>query len=69
MECGGIVTEDKLQDRRGKYKGLNVRRQDSVEAITSIYLCAWQTLCKEEIQTRKNEEEVVRQVNFALMIP
>jgi hypothetical protein len=37
IEFGGIVTENKLQDRRGKYKRVNVRREDSVEAIIEMY--------------------------------
>jgi hypothetical protein len=68
MEFGGIVAENRLQDKQGKYMGFNIACEDSVEAITGIYTCAWQKLCEEEIQIRKNEEELVRQVNFTLMI-
>jgi hypothetical protein len=68
LEFGGIVTENKLQDRRGKYKRVNVRHQDSVEAIIEMYTNAWRALCEEELRMRQNEEEVIRQVNLAIMI-
>jgi hypothetical protein len=48
-EFGGFVTENKLQDKRGQYKGFNVRHENSVEGITDIYIRAWRTLCEEEI--------------------
>jgi hypothetical protein len=37
IEFAGIVMENKLQNRWGKYKRVNVRCEDSVEAITEMY--------------------------------
>jgi len=34
------VSQNKLEDKRGKYMGVNIRREDSVEAITNSYQSA-----------------------------
>jgi len=61
-QYGGTVTENKLQDRRGKYMGVKIRREDSVEAINEKYGKAWQTFCDEETRARQRAEEAARQL-------
>jgi len=64
-EFRGDVSQNKLQDKRGKYMGVNIRREDSVEAITSAYKSAWVAFCNEETRTRQQAEDVIRQVGVA----
>jgi hypothetical protein len=35
------VSQNKLEDKMGKYMGVNIRREDSVEPITNSYQSAW----------------------------
>jgi hypothetical protein len=65
-EFGGDVTQNKLQDRRGKYMGVNIRREDSVEAIIDAYRSAWTAFCEMETRTRQKAEDVIRQVWLAV---
>ena len=65
VEFGGHVTQNKLQDRRGKYMGVNIRREDSVEAITKVYKSAWRAFCEEETRTQQQAEDVIRLVSVA----
>jgi hypothetical protein len=64
----GAVTENGMQNRRGKYKGVKIRREDSVAAATETYSLAWQMLCGEETRKQQQEEANIRQVKFAAMI-
>jgi hypothetical protein len=64
-EFGGVVTQNELQGRRGKYMGVNIRREDSVEAITDAYKSAWGAFCEEETRTQQKAEDVIRLVSFA----
>jgi hypothetical protein len=64
-EFGGVVTQNELQARRGKYMGVNIRRKDSVEAITDAYNDAWKVFCEEETGTHRQAEDVIRQVSLA----
>jgi hypothetical protein len=64
----GAVTDDGLQRRRGKYKGVKIRREDSVEAATEMYGRAWTMLCEEEARTQQQEEAKILQVKFAVTI-
>jgi hypothetical protein len=61
-EFRGEVSQNKLEDKRGKYMGVNIRREDSVEAITDAYKSAWMAFCDEETRLRQQAEEVIRQV-------
>jgi hypothetical protein len=61
-EFRGEVSQNKLEDKRGKYMGVNIRREDSVEAITNAYKSAWMAFCDEETRSRQQVEEVIRQV-------
>jgi hypothetical protein len=45
--------------------GVNIRRSDSVEAITNAYKNAWMAFCDEETRTRQQAEDVNRQVSVA----
>ncbi|KIM81638.1 hypothetical protein PILCRDRAFT_498291 [Piloderma croceum F 1598] len=60
-EFGGAVSQNKLEDKRGKYMGVNIRREDSVEAITNAYKSAWVAFCNEETRTRQQAEDIIRQ--------
>jgi hypothetical protein len=57
--CRGISCN--LQDKRGKYMGVHMGCEDSVEATTS----AWMASCDEETKTRQQAEDVIRQVSVA----
>jgi hypothetical protein len=61
-EFKGEVSQNKLEDKGGKYMGVNIRREDSVEAITNTYKSAWMAFCDEETRSRQQAEEVIRQV-------
>jgi hypothetical protein len=61
----GVVTENRLQGRRGKYKGVKIRREDSVEAATEIYSLAWNMLCEEETRAKRQDEARILQVKSA----
>ena len=61
-EFGGAVTQNRLQDKRGKYMGVNIRREDSVEAIIDAYKRDWQAFCEEETRSRQLEADIIRQV-------
>jgi hypothetical protein len=41
---------------------VNIRCEDSVEAITNAYKSAWMAFCDEETRSRQQAEEVIRQV-------
>jgi hypothetical protein len=45
------MSQIKLEDKRGKYMGVNIRREDSVEAITNAYKSAWMAFCDEETRS------------------
>jgi hypothetical protein len=62
------VSQNKLEDRRGKYMGVNIRREDSVESITNAYKSAWVAFCDEETRTRQQAEDVIRQVGCCQVI-
>jgi len=55
-EFRGEVSLNKLQDKRGKYTGVNIRREDSVEGITSAYKSIWVAFRSEENRTRQPAE-------------
>jgi hypothetical protein len=57
-----------LQNRWGKYKRVNVRCEDSVEAITEMYTSSWRALCEEELKAKQNNEDAIQQVNFSITI-
>jgi len=61
-QYGGTVTENKLQDKRGKYMGVKIRREDSVEAISEAYRKAWQEFCDEETRVKQQAEDAARQL-------
>ena len=63
-QFGGSVTETEMQSRRGKYMGMNIRREDSVAAITEEYRSAWQAFCEEEMRTKQKDEDAISQVNI-----
>jgi hypothetical protein len=67
-EFRGDVSQNKLEDRRGKYMGVNIRREDSVESITNAYKSAWVAFCDEETRTRQQAEDVIRQVGCCQVI-
>jgi len=60
-EFVGHVTQDKLHNKRGKYMGVNIRREHSVEAITEAYNSAWGAFCDEETRTQQQAEDAIRQ--------
>jgi hypothetical protein len=62
MRFGGMVTENKLQDKRGKYMDVKMRQEDSVEAVNEAFGKAWQGICKEEIMAKQEVEEAARQM-------
>lgn len=41
--------------------GINIRREDSIAAITEEYQSAWQAFCEEEMRTKQNGEDVINQ--------
>ncbi|KIM76755.1 hypothetical protein PILCRDRAFT_825972 [Piloderma croceum F 1598] len=61
QEFGGDVSQNKLQNKRGKYMGVNIRREDSVEAITDAYKNAWVAFGEEETRARQQAEYVISQ--------
>jgi hypothetical protein len=67
-EFGGEVTQNKLQDKRGKYMGVNIRREHSVEAITETYKNAWKLFCEEETRARQAEADVIKQVRVCMLV-
>jgi hypothetical protein len=67
-EFGGDVSQNKLQNKRGKYMGVNIRREDSVEAITDAYESAWAAFGKEEIREREKAEYAISQVGRRQLI-
>lgn len=62
-EYGGQVSHNELQDRRGKYMGVRIRREDSVGAITEAYKRVWRAFCDEENMKRQQLEDLIRQVS------
>jgi hypothetical protein len=67
-EFDGDVSQNRLQDKRGKYMGVNIRREDSVEAITAAYESAWEVFCKEEKKERQKAEDDIRKVSCRQLI-
>jgi hypothetical protein len=63
-QFGGDVAETEVESRRERYIDINVRREDSVAAITEEYRSAWQVFCEEDMGTNRIDEEAIRQVNF-----
>jgi hypothetical protein len=61
---GGVVVDNALISKRGKYMGITIRREDSVGAITRSFKSAWKELCEEETRLKEQDEERLRQVNF-----
>jgi hypothetical protein len=67
-EFGGDVSRNKLQNKRGKYMGVNIRREDSVEVITDAYKSAWVAFCEEETRARQQAEHAISQVGCRQLI-
>ena len=67
-EFEGDVSQNKLQDKRGKYMGVNIRREDSVEAVTAAYKSAWAVFCKEEIKERQKAKNDISEVSRRQLI-
>ena len=62
-EYGGQVSQNESEDRRGKYMGVKIMHEDSVEAITEAYRRDWKEFCDEENRTRQQWEDLIRQVS------
>jgi hypothetical protein len=60
----GNVKENEMQDRRGIYTGVAIRREDSVEKIADEYRSAWKSFCEAGTRTRQEEEATIREVHF-----
>jgi hypothetical protein len=67
-EYGGQVSQNKFEDRRGKYMGVKIMREDSVEAITEAYKKEWKAFCDEENRTRQQWEDLIRQVSRSIAL-
>jgi hypothetical protein len=61
-EFAGQVSQNELQDKRGKYMNVKVRREASVEAITEAYKGEWGAFCDEEKRTGQELSDAIREV-------